>query len=204
MLEPAQAAPAFVGEMFRYRLAIRDQGERVETAMAALRSRRADIDEATRDLLVTPSMPSAEFESRLRALYSEDIPETWRLKSEAQFLLTAIRGVYVMCRAVADAIEGDIEKAIRQALSTFEEKTPDPALLRNIHEHFDAYARGTGRQKALLPDPSSSGVGAMTEEGLVYFVGGRVFDLSQMASAAEELAATVAEVTKNLPSHPSP
>jgi hypothetical protein len=193
-------AAAFLGEMYRYRLAIRDQVDRVEVAMAALRSRREEIEQATEDLLVAPSMPASEFEALLQALYSEDIPEIWRLKSEAQFLLVAIRGVYIMCQAIADAIEGQAETAIRNALANFKGKIPDPTLLRNIHEHLEEYARGAGHQQHLLPDPSSSGAVAMTQEGLVYLVGGRLFELSQMVAEADKLAATVAEITRDLPS----
>ncbi len=55
--------------------------------------------------------------------------------------------------------------------------------------------RGKGEHTHRLPDPSSSGAVAMLDEGLVYYVGGKLFRLSVIAQAADELARDVSACT---------
>jgi hypothetical protein len=58
--------------------------------------------------------------------------------------------------------------------------------------------RGEGRDKHRLPDPTMEGAVAMLDEGLVYFVGAKLFRFAEIVPAAEELARAVAECTKDL------
>ena len=166
-------------------------------AMAVLREQRDQIEGATRDLLVAPSMPPDEFERRLRSLYDEEIPEIWRLKTETQFLLVSLRGIFTMSLALRALHDGDVRSRLAAAIHDFEESVPDPMLLRNIHEHFDAYARGGGLQRHLLPDPASPGAIGMTQDGPIYFIGGRLFVLADMVSAGERLASAVAQTFRH-------
>jgi hypothetical protein len=60
---------------------------------------------------------------------------------------------------------------------------------------MDAYMRGDGKDADRLPDPTEPGGVAMLHEGLVYYVGGKLFSLSEIAGAADELARAVASCT---------
>jgi hypothetical protein len=194
-----EVSNALLGQMYRYRLAVHDQDARVRAAMELLRKRRETIEQSAHDLLFAPSMGIEDFERQLKAIYSEDIPEIWRLQTESQFLLTAMRGVLVMVKAIRDALEmTSIRGTLDRALGDFQQKVPDPTLLRNIHEHLDAFVHGRGHQQGLLSGAVADGLVAMTEAGLVYLIGGRLFNLAEMVEATEELAAAVVEATRYL------
>jgi hypothetical protein len=187
---------ACLGEMYRYRLAVQDQLPRIEVATSAVRAQRDLIEQGENDLLFGPSMSEDEFRSRLERVHHSDIPEIWRLKTEAQFLLVAVYGIFSMSRAIRKTSDGDVNRCVQRAISTFEKAAPDADLLRHLHEHIDDYMRGEGRDSNRLPDPAMEGAIAMLEEGLVYFIGGKLFRLSKFASAAEELARAIGECTK--------
>jgi len=63
--------------------------------------------------------------------------------------------------------------------------------------------RGTGKDSHRLPDPTDSGSVGMLDEGLVYYIGGKLFRLSEIARAADDLARDVAACTMPVWSGPS-
>jgi hypothetical protein len=59
-------------------------------------------------------------------------------------------------------------------------------------------AEGRGRKRHRLPEPDEAGGVAMAEEGLVYFLGGKLFDLGEITGAAETLGRKVAAAVRPL------
>lgn len=98
-------------------------------------------------------------------------------------------------RAIRSASTGDLNSCVQRAISASDKAAPDADLLRHLHEHIDAYMRGEGKDRDRLPDPTLEGAVAMLDEGLVYFIGGKLFHLAEIIPAAEELARAVAECT---------
>jgi hypothetical protein len=191
---------ACLGEMYRYRLAVHDQNRLLEVAVREVSARRAQIDESLRELLFAPSMAIDQFERQAKEINDSDIPELWRLKSQVQFILVAVRGVYLMSRAVSEwAADPSLAVSLAEAVSRFEGDVPDALLLRNIHEHMDEYIAGGGRQRHLLKGPFDDGGIAILDNGVAYFIGRKIFLLWEIVAAAERLASTVAELTRNFP-----
>lgn len=79
------------------------------------------------------------------------------------------------------------------AIDAFDQAVPDANLLRHIHEHFDAYASGRGREQRKLPRSIEESAVGMLDKGLAYYIGGKLFLLWEITTQAEELARTVAE-----------
>lgn len=195
MLKPEEIVSACVGELYRYRLAVQDQLPRIDAATTALRAERARIEKDEHEHLFAPSMSKEAWKEQLESLHRRDIPEIWRLKTEAQFLLVAVYGILSMSKAIRSASTGELNTCVQRALSAFEKIAPDAGLLRHLHEHIDAYMRGEGKDSRRLPDPTSEGAVAMLNEGLVYFIGGKLFRLAEIIPAADELARAAAACT---------
>lgn len=185
-----------LGEMYRYRLAMHRQEQRVADAQALLEAQREAIDEAVWEALVAPEWTKESFVKQHEALQLTEIPEVWTLKSEVQFMLTASRGVYLMSRAVAEAAPSEAAAVISDAVREFEAAQPGAGLLRNIHEHLDEYIQGKGHES--LERPVVEGGIGLLDDGVVYFIGGRLFLLWELMEATEVLAARVAEITRHL------
>jgi hypothetical protein len=198
-MDAAGAFQACLGEMYRYRLAVVEQRARISSAIAVVRDERDDIETEEDQLMFAPNMPIAEFRDRIERLSRRDVPSIWRLKTEAEFQLDAIYGVLSMSRALRALADGEVEAAIQRAIARFERDAPDADLLRHLHVHLDEYIRGSSRDRHRLPTPDELGGVAMIDQRLVYFLGGKLFDLRQIADAAEGLAAAVAEATRDLP-----
>lgn len=157
-----------------------------------MRTEREVIGKDEYKLLFAPSMSIEAFEQQLKAIHHRDIPLLWRLKTEGEFLLTAVYGVYSMAKAIRRDAAGGALSCVQRAIEAFEKGAPDADLLRHLHVHVDAYLRGNGQHAARLPDPQQSGAVAMLDSGPVYLVGGKLFILSDIAAAADELARGVA------------
>jgi hypothetical protein len=151
-----------------------------------------DIETAMKAELFGPSLPPGEFERRIRRLKVSDLPEVSALKTEVQFLLVALRGIYLMSRSIRDNVTADERKCVAAAVSRFEKRVPDPLLLRNIHEHLDQYMLGRGRVR-LTPAVTEGLAGMIEDKGVAYFIGGRLFVTWENAEAAEALAGEVLE-----------
>jgi hypothetical protein len=114
-----------------------------------------------------------------------------------------------MAKAIRGVSEGDLNGCVQKSIAAFETAAPDAALLRHLHTHADAYMRGEGKDAGRLPDPTESGAVAMLDEGPVYWVGGKLFILSEIAAAADGLAEAVAACTRSIetsgpgPDHPT-
>jgi hypothetical protein len=144
------------------------------------------------DLLFAPSMSHDAFVAQLEAIHHRDIDLLWRLKTEVEFFMTAVYGVLSMARAIRRSSAGELNGCVQQAIAAFEKAAPDTDLLRHIHVHLDAYMRGEGLAAARLPDPTESGAVAMLDDGPVYWVGGKLFVITEIAAATGELARAVA------------
>lgn len=175
---------------------MQDQLPRIDAATRAVRTERKQIEKDERELLLAPSMSQETFRQELEAMRHRDIPMSWRLKTEAQFLLVAVYGIVRMSKAIRMASIGEVNSCVQRAIDAFEKAAPDAALLRHLHEHTDSYMRGEGKDAHRLPDPTDPGGVAMLDEGLVYVVGGKLFRLSEIASASDELARAVAACTR--------
>jgi hypothetical protein len=97
------------------------------------------------------------------------------VETEAEFLAVAVYGIVGMAKSVRAASIGDMNSCVQRAIDLFEKAAPDADLFRHLHEHFDAYMRGKGKDAHRLPDPGEPGAVAMLDKGLVYFVGGKLF-----------------------------
>jgi hypothetical protein len=192
LLKPEEIIPACLGELYRYRLAVQNQLPRIDAATRALRAQREQIEKDEREHLFVPSMDREAWKEQLNQIQQRDVPEIWRLKTEAQFILVAVYGILSMARAIRSASTSDLNGCVQRAISTFDKAAPDADLLRHLHEHIDAYMGGEGKDRHRLPDPTLEGVVAMLDEGLVYFIGGKLFRLAEIIPAAEELARAVA------------
>jgi hypothetical protein len=188
---------ACLGEMYRYRLALRDQRQRLDEGVQRLRQRREEIDAQAMDLLVAPSMPMDQVRERLEAIHLQDVPEQWRLKTEAQFVLVAVRGIFVMARAIEGTAPASVRSVVGAALGRFQAAVPDAMVLRHVHEHFEEYLAGRGHHQSKLPAPVAESLLAMLDQGIAYFIGGKLFLLWEIADAAEELAREIAEATRD-------
>ncbi len=100
--------------------------------------------------------------------------------------------------ALHDQLARIDNSCVQRAIRIFETAAPEADLLRHLHVHIDDYMRGAGRDAARLPDPTQSGAVAMTDDGPVYVIGGKLFVLSKIAASAESLAAAFGECTKEL------
>jgi hypothetical protein len=81
---------------------------------------------------------------------------------------------------------------VQAAIARFEMAAPDADLLRHLHVHFDAYLRGRGQDADRLSDPvDAAGTIIVTERGLVYWLGGKLFFLQDLVQAAEKLAVAI-------------
>jgi hypothetical protein len=94
------------------------------------------------------------WKAQLDEIHHGDVPEMWRLKTEAQFLLVAVYGILSMARAIRSVSSGDLNACVQRAISAFDKAAPDTDLLRHLHEHIDAYMRGDRNR---LPDPTLGG-----------------------------------------------
>lgn len=174
---------ALTNELWRYRFAATAQTGRILEAMVRVRGRRSDIEKAVEAELFGPPLPPGEFERRIRHLNASDLPEVSILRTEVQFLLTTVRGIYLMARAIRDSVSGDEARCVSAAVFAFESAVPDPLLLRNIHEHLDEYVLGRGYVR--LTPPVSEGLAGMIEgKGVAYYIGGRLFLTWENAEAA--------------------
>jgi hypothetical protein len=156
---------------------VRAEGERIEA------------DEY--QLLFAPSMSIEAFEEQLQAIHHRDIPLVWRLKTEGEYLLAAAYGILSMAMGIRRVSSGDVNPCVQKALAAFEKSAPDTDLLRHVHVHVDAYIRGEGTHTDRLPDPAEMGGIAMLDTGPVYWIGGKLFVLSEIKDDAETLADAV-------------
>ena len=58
--------------------------------------------------------------------------------------------------------------------------------------------RGEGHEKHRLPHSDFTGAVAMSDEGLTYFISGKLFVLSEIADAGDELAQAVMDCTESV------
>lgn len=185
---------ATYSEMLRFSVAISVQLERIEHWKQALRKGREGWTEAARNSLFDPAISSSEFENHLKALRAEyELPSKMHLKSEIQFLVAAVRGVYVMASAIRWAVRADEKKVrcIQAALTSFEKNAPDAVHLRDLHEHLDEVLKGKGNAFDKLPQPELEGHIALLDDDVGYQIGGKVWSIRELAIAAKDLVRDV-------------
>jgi hypothetical protein len=153
VLKPDEIIPVSVGELYRYRLAVQDQLLRVEAATQAMRARRDQIERDEEELLIGPSTSMEAFREQLEEIRRSEVPEWWRLKTEAEFLAVAVYGIVGMAKSVRAASIGDMNSCVQRAIDLFEKAAPDADLFRHLHEHVDAYMRGKGKDAHRPPGP---------------------------------------------------
>jgi hypothetical protein len=196
MLNPDEIVRAYVGEVYRYRVAVHDQWGCIADATKEVLAERAQIEKDEYELLFAPSMSPESFRRQLEMTHHRDLPLLWRLKTEGEFLLTAVYGIYTMTRAIRRTSNEELNRCVQRAIAAFEKAAPDADLLRHLHVHVDAYIRGEGKDASRLPGPTDWGAVGMTDDGPVYVVGGKLFILSEIAAAAEALAGAIADCTR--------
>jgi hypothetical protein len=197
---PEERSNVLVGEIYRHRLALLDQARRLEERVEELRHARERVDSEVFGLIVSPDWSEEWFKQQYEALKREQIPEVWRLRSDAQFLLTAARGLYLVAEALRDLADGTAKECFAAALDKFVEAVPDHALLRHIHEHYSDYLAGRGHLQHRLPSPineETSAIGLL-DEGVAIFIGGKLFLLWEVREATDRLAASVAECSTSV------
>lgn len=106
----------------------------------------------------------------------------------------------MMARSIVMAADGELAACASEAVAAFEDEVPDALLLRHIHEHLNEYIAGQGHLRHLLPDAFGESAVAMLDQGLAYFIGGKLFLLWEISDAAERLAGAIAECTIRRPS----
>ena len=116
---------ASTGELYRYRLAAGEQLPRIHAAVEAAQDERTRIEEASYELLFAPSMSIEAFEAQLQAIHDRDIPFVWRLKSEVEFLMTAVYGILTMARTIHRFAADELESCVKAALDAFDAAAPD-------------------------------------------------------------------------------
>jgi hypothetical protein len=177
---------------------MRGQLSRIAAANAAVLAEREQIEKDKRELLFGPSEDKETFRQRLEDVQYRDVPLIGTLKTEGQFLLVCVYGISSMSKGARSASEGDLNGCIQQAIAAFERAAPDADLSRHLHEYQDAYMRGEGKESHRLPDPDFDGAITMLEDGLAYFISGKLFLLAEIAKAADDLADAVTECAKGL------
>ena len=110
----------------------------------------------------------------------------------------AVYGILSMAKGIRSVSVRDVNSCVQRAIGVFEKAAPDADLLRHLHEHSDAYIRGAGKESHRLPEPTNPGAVTMLDEGLAYFIGGKLFLLGEIAKAAEELGRAVNECAKGV------
>jgi hypothetical protein len=78
------------------------------------------------------------------------------MKSEAEFLLHAVYGMYSMSKGIRWGTTGEELASVQRAINAFEAAAPDADLLRHLHVHMDHYLRGEGHDADRLSDPSET------------------------------------------------
>lgn len=194
MLKKDQIETVAWSEMLRFSVAISVQLERVAYWREQLRQARKDWNDASYRAIFESSVPPNEFEAHLRRLKSEfELPPKMHLKSEIQFLLIAVRGVYGMAVALRQAVASNDGKVrcVQGALSAFEKHAPDVVHLRNLHEHMDQLIQGKGDAYAKLPDPNLGSIMALSDDDVTYLIGGKDWSIRELARAAKDLVRDV-------------
>lgn len=192
-MEKAEVVTTAYSELLRYSVAISVQLERVAHWREELRQARKDWDEASyRAIFETPS--GVDFEARLGSLKAEyELPPKMHLKSEVQFLVVAIRNAYMMATTIRWAV-AEIEEEVRcvqAAITVFEKSVPDAVLLRHLHEHMDEVLKGKGDAFKKLPHPEMEGTIALLDDDVGYEIGGKVWSLNEVSTAAKDLVRDV-------------
>lgn len=181
---------AAYAEILRFSVAISVQQERIAHWREELRNARKEWDDAAYKELFISSVPGDDFEEHLRSmkLRYEMVPKM-HLKSEVQFLLISVRGIYAMALAVRWAVSEDETKVrcVQAAVSSFEKVAPAAVHLRNLHEHMDQVFQGKGDAFKKLPDPETEGAIALLAEDVAYEIGGKVWSINELAVAAKDL-----------------
>jgi hypothetical protein len=197
-LGPDGIVRSCLSEIWRYRLAIQVQLSRIKSANEAILAERKQIEKDERELLFAPSMSADAFQEQLESIHSRDVPLIGTLKTEGQFLLVAVYGILSMSKGIRSVSAGDMNGCVQRAIGAFDRAAPDAELLRHMHEHLDAYIRGEGKDSRRLPDPTDAGAMTMLDEGLAYFIGGKLFLLGEIAQAAEELGRAVHDCSEDV------
>lgn len=193
IVEKSEVVTAAYSELLRYSVAISVQLERIAYWREELRQARTDWNEASyRAIFETPS--GADFEARLRGLKAEyELPPKMHLKSEVQFLVVAVRNAYVMATTIRWAVAeiADEVRCVQRAITAFEKSVPDAVLLRHLHEHMDEVLMGKGDAFKKLPQPEMDGTIALLGDDIGYAIGGKVWSLKEMSTAAKDLVRDV-------------
>lgn len=190
MLTKKETTNAAYAEMLRFSVAIGLQLDRIEHRKSELRQARAEYQEASFKEMFTSTIRAEEFEAHLRSLKQQfEMVPKMHLKSEVQFLLIAVRGMYGMSVALRWGVSDEKEKVkcVQAAISAFEKAAPDAVHLRNLHEHLDEVFRGKGDSFRKLPDPSMEGAIALLDDDVAYEIGGKVWRILPLAAAAKDL-----------------
>jgi hypothetical protein len=185
---------AAYSEMLRFSVAISVQLERIEHWKDELKKGREGWTEAARKSLFDPAIPTSRYEDHLKALRNEyESPSKMHLKSEVQFLVVAVRGVFAMARSSDLAVKADEKKVrcVQQAITSFEKAAPDVVHLRDLHEHLDELLKGKGSAYDKLPRPELGGHIALLDEDVGYHIGGKVWSIQTFATAAKDLVRDV-------------
>jgi hypothetical protein len=198
MLSSEAIVRSCLSEIWRYRLAIQVQLSRIKAANGAILAEREQIEKDEQELLFAPSTSASTFQERLESIHFRDVPLIGTLKTEGQYLLVAVYGILSMSKGIRKVSVGSVNGCVQRAIGTFEKAAPDADLLRHLHEHSDAYIRGEGKEGHRLPDPSNPGAVTMLDDGLAYFIGGKLFLLGEIAKAAEELGRAVNECARGV------
>jgi hypothetical protein len=188
MLDRSEIPTAALNEVYRLRLAVKCQMERIDEA----RARLAEIPQQRRNVLMDLATrehfdPAAAADVVKRL----GLAEVWIVKNEVQFLVSAVMGIHRMARVMRWATSGEpINDKIQEAMSPVRQEAASCELLRDLHEHTDEVMKGMGKAHSQLPDPDMESVIYLdpdTDE-IIYLTGGQIFRTAAMAEAAEALA----------------
>ena len=170
MAPPRKLLNLYMSEVFRYRLALDDQMQRIVLAKQLL---RAKPDSLPWERVTDPNTA-----------------EKWRTMNEVQFLFAAIRGICYMADAMEAAADehqfADMAAAIRAAKAGFEAEAPHAVDMRDFLTHLDRYMAGLGYKE--LPEPDLQVWIVTPEDDLGLCVGGVVVTVVRTVEAANRLA----------------
>ena len=180
MAPPRKLLNLYVAEVYRYRLAMDDQMQRVQLATESLK-RKPDTDVLAR-------------------LVDSNTPEKWRALSEAQFLFGAVRGICYMADAMQTTAERDqflnLVSRVGAAKEDFDASAPHAVNMRDFLTHLDRYMAGGGFKQ--LPQPELRVWLATPGEDLGLCVGGVVVSVAQTVEAATNLAIALQDALREL------
>lgn len=123
------------------------------------------------------------------------------LHADVHFLLVATRHILVLARGIRDMAKREADMKVRDDLiaahNRFASRHLDAKAMRDLLEHFDAYAEGGGNLRSQLDDcaldwgPLAGTLADQREEGLLLLHGGMQINIQEVGESALRLAEEV-------------